>query len=80
MTEQPFPVAPLDPEVWERRFRFLHPSDPHGLHVCLYAPDILEPRWQLWDFKEKRTVCFGRTAEEAVDTGIEYAAKLQPKN
>ena len=56
---------------WERRFNFLAPAlGTVNSRYTLHGPDILDPRWTVFDTTAKRTVGRGESPERAVDTAI----------
>ena len=59
---------PDDP--YASRFQFLF-DDPLPLRFKLCSPDLLEPRWSVWDCRSRSTLAFGQTAEAAVDAAVE---------
>lgn len=42
----------------------------------IFKPDNLEPRWNIFDTVEKRTVGFGATPEAAIDNALLYVKEL----
>ena len=56
-------------DLYELRFKFLFPHELRGRlpRYRLHAPDMLQPKWEVWDSEEKRTVARGVSPELAVD-------------
>lgn len=61
-----------EPVSYEERFKFLFPARPF---CALHGPDLVELRWQCWDFQRKKTIGWGLTAEACVDEAIRRTAR-----
>lgn len=74
-------ATPPDAPDFEARFKFLFPATESTLiadsqpRYRLIAPDILEPRWCVFDYKIRRTIAYGASPVAALDTAIAVAAK-----
>lgn len=66
-------------EARQRRFCFLFPPElnPRSPGFHLIRPDLLELRWSVVERLTNRTVAYGATAEQAVDTAIAVVSSEQ---
>lgn len=65
---------PTPEERFEKAFNFLFlPSanDPFHIPFILYPPDACEFRWSVWDADLHHTICYGKSALDAVETAID---------
>ena len=67
----PLPAPDAKQEFFfEQRWKFLYPSAKHAGDFQLYAPDLMELRWSVYDSRRHITIAFGQTPEEATDAAM----------
>lgn len=66
----PTPTSPAEAFLFEQRWKFLYPSAKHAGDFQLYAPDLMELRWSVYDSRRHITIAFGQTPEEATDAAM----------
>lgn len=68
----------MDESLYELRFLFLFTptAETKRPRFILHAPDLVELRWTVFDVLARRTIGYGATPEQAVDSAMERHAKV----